>query len=184
MTTLMLNRSHLVGGFQQAFAPIRVIARAFTFANLVFSVLFAFLYMVAPLWSGLQPFWCSWRMNPATTGMVALRVWLDRLCEMSPKAEMAITASVTLIFAAFLGFIACNPIFENLAKHPHVPRVRYSVRPARRIWCCDISACIRRLRKTAGIHWPGIITNVGGITKIERLGPGHYEVWVHKEGCV
>ncbi len=48
MTTLTISRSHLPGGFHQAVALIRVIARAFTFASLVFSVSFAFLYVAAP----------------------------------------------------------------------------------------------------------------------------------------
>ena len=48
MTTLTLSRSHLDGGFHRAVALIRVIVRAFTFASLFFSVLFAFLYLAAP----------------------------------------------------------------------------------------------------------------------------------------
>jgi hypothetical protein len=198
MTTLTLSRSHLTGGFHRAVALIRVIVRAFIFASLFFSVLFAFLYLAAPsilrsfarsaaLHRGAIMVWAAiflvlMAMYLAMTGMVALGGWLDRLCEMSPKAETAITASVALIVVAFLGFIAYGAFFENPVKNPPVPapaalrEAPPSDRVLLHLWVHQTPA--EALQDSP----PWITTNVVGAAKIERLGPGHYQVWVHKEG--
>ncbi len=198
MTTLTLSRSHLDGGFHRAVALIRVIVRAFIFASLFFSVLFAFLYLAAPsilrsfarsaaLHRGAITVWAAiflvlMAMYLAMTGMVALGGWLDRLCEMSPKAETAITASVALIVMAFLGFIAYGALFENPVKNPPVPAlaVLREAQPSDRVllhfWTHRTPAEARQ----DSPHW--ITNNVVGAARIERLGPGHYQVWVYKEG--
>ena len=198
MTTLTFSRSNLAGGFHQAVALIRVIARAFTFASLVFSVLFAFLYVAVPsilrslarsaaLHRGAITVWAAiflvlMAMYLAMIGISALGGWLDRLCERSPKAETAITASVALIAVAFLGFIAYGALFEKPVKSPPVPALAAlrEVQPSGRVllhfWTHRTPAEARQDSP------PWITTNVVGAAKIERLGPGHYQVWVHKEG--
>ena len=198
MTTLTFICSHLDGGFHRAVALIRVIVRAFTFASLFFSVLFAFLYLAAPsilrsfarsaaLHRGAITVWAAiflvlMAMYLAMIGISALGGWLDRLCERSPKAETAITASVALIVMASLGFIAYGALFENPVKNPPVPApamLREAQPPDRvllHFWNHRTPAEARQ----DSPHW--ITNNVVGAARIERLGPGHYQVWVYKEG--
>ncbi|MBU2846413.1 MULTISPECIES: hypothetical protein [Acidithiobacillus] len=198
MTTLTFSRSNLAGGFHQAVALIRVIARAFTFASLVFSVLFAFLYVAAPsilrslarsaaLHRGAITVWAAiflvlMAMYLARIVISALGDWLDRLCERSPKVETAITASLTLIAVAFLGFIAYGSLFERVKSPPvPAPAVLREAQPSGRVllhfWTHRTPA---EARQDSPPPWK--TTNVVGAAKIERLGPGHYQVWVHKEG--
>ena len=198
MTTLTFSRSNLAGGFHQAVALIRVIARAFTFASLVFSVLFAFLYVAVPsilrslarsaaLHRGAITVWAAiflvlMAMYLARIVISALGDWLDRLCERSPKVETAITASLTLIAVAFLGFIAYGSLFEPVKSPPvPAPAVLREAQPSGRVllhfWTHRTPA---EARQDSPPPWK--TTNVVGAAKIERLGPGHYQVWVHKEG--
>lgn len=198
MTTLTFSRSNLAGGFHQAVALIRVIARAFTFASLVFSVLFAFLYVAVPsilrslarsaaLHRGAITVWAAiflvlMAMYLARIVISALGDWLDRLCERSPKVETAITASLTLIAVAFLGFIAYGSLFERVKSPPvPAPAVLREAQPSGRVllhfWTHRTPA---EARQDSPPPWK--TTNVVGAAKIERLGPGHYQVWVHKEG--
>ncbi len=198
MTTLTFSRSNLAGGFHQAVALIRVIARAFTFASLVFSVLFAFLYVAVPsilrslarsaaLHRGAITVWAAiflvlMAMYLAMIGISALADWLDRLCERSPKVETPITASLTLIAVAFLGFIAYGSLFERVKSPPvPAPAVLREAQPSGRVllhfWTHRTPA---EARQDSPPPWK--TTNVVGAAKIERLGPGHYQVWVHKEG--
>ena len=194
MTTLTFSRSNLAGGFHQAVALIRVIARAFTFASLVFSVLFAFLYVAAPsilrslarsaaLHRGAITVWAAiflvlMAMYLARIVISALGDWLDRLCERSPKVETAITASLTLIAVAFLGFIAYGSLFERVKSPPvPAPAVLREAQPSGRVllhfWTHRTPA---EARQDSPPPWK--TTNVVGAAKIERLGPGHYQVWV------
>ncbi len=198
MTTLTFSRSNLAGGFHQAVALIRVIARAFTFASLVFSVLFAFLYVAVPsilrslarsaaLHRGAITVWAAiflvlMAMYLARIVISALGDWLDRLCERSPKVETAITASLTLIAVAFLGFIAYGSLFERVKSPPvPAPAVLREAQPSGRVllhfWTHRTPA---EARQDSPPPWK--TTNVVGAAKIERLGPGQYQVWVHKEG--
>ncbi|MBU2805883.1 hypothetical protein HF668_12160 [Acidithiobacillus ferridurans] len=196
MTTLMLSRSHLTGGIHQAAALIRVIARALTFASLVFSVLFAFLYLAAPsilrsfarsaaLHLGAITIWAAiflglMAMYLAWIWLSALGNWLNRLCERSPKLE---AASLTLLGAVFLGFIAYGALFGKAAKSSPVPTlvVRHTHPPRDRVllhfWTHQVPA-----KAHPNYPQPWMTTNIIGAAKIERLGPGHYQVWVHKEG--
>jgi hypothetical protein len=112
----------------------------------------------------------------------ALGDWLDRLCERSPKVETAITASLTLIAVAFLGFIAYGSLFERVKSPPvPAPAVLREAQPSGRVllhfWTHRTPA---EARQDSPPPWK--TTNVVGAAKIERLGPGHYQVWVHKEG--
>ena len=199
MTTLMLSRSHLTGNLHQEAALIRVIARAFTYASLVFSVLFAFLYLAAPsilrsfarsvalhrgaitVWAGVFPGLMA--MYLAWIWLSALGNWLNRLCERSPKLETAFAASLALMVVVFLGFIAYGALFEKAAKSLPVPTlvVRHTHPPRDRVllhfWTHQVPA-----KAHPNYPQPWMTTNIIGAAKIERLGPGHYQVWVHKEG--
>ena len=196
MTTLMLSRGHLTGGLHQAAALIRAIARAFAFASLVFSVFFGFMYLAAPsilrsfarsaalhrgaitVWAavflGLMAIYLAW------IGIFAVGNWLDHLSEHSPRL---VAVSLTLLGAVFLGFIAYSALFGKAAKSSPVPTlvVRRTHPPRDRV-LLHFGAHQVPTKIHPNYPRPWMTPNIVGTAKIEQLGPGHYQVWVHKEG--
>jgi hypothetical protein len=198
MTTLKLSRSHVTGSFHRVAALIRTIARAFTFASLAFSALFAFLYLVSPsilhsfarsaaLHRGAITVWAEiflgfMAVYLAGAGIFAVGDWLERASERSPRL---VAVSLALLGAVFLGFIAYGAFFAKAAKNPPVPTlvVRHTHPPRDRVllhfWTHQVPAKTHQNYPLPPLPW--LTTNIVGPAKIERLGPGHYQVWVHKE---
>lgn len=198
MSALMLSRSRFTGSFHRVAALIRTIARAFTFASLAFSALFAFLYLVSPstldsfarsaaLHRGAITVWAVFFLGfmavyLAGVGIFAVGDWLDRVSERSPKL---VAVSLTLLGAVFLGFIAYGAFFGKAAKNPPAPTrvVRHTHPPRDRVllhfWTHPVPAKTHPNYPHPPRLW--MTTNIVGPAKIERLGPGHYQVWVHKE---
>lgn len=194
----MLSRSYLTGSFHLVAALVRTIARAFTYASLVFWVLFTFLYLVSPsilrsfarsaalhrgaitVWAavflGLMAVYLAW------VGIFAVGNWLDRVSERSPRL---VAVSLTLLGAVFLGFIAYGAFFGKAIKNPPVPTLvmRHTHPPRDRVllhvWTHQVPAKTHPNYPHPPQPW--LSTNIVGTAKIERLGPGHYQVWVHKE---
>lgn len=175
------NRHNLSGGTHNVVAVMRVIARAFTFASLFFSVWFVFLFFVSPstlhsmarytaLHSDGIAVWMVVFLGLmvvylVVVGLSAFYLAMDRFEKRSPERAQTLWVVVALITMLLMGSFV---VYAEVTRKPVVtaPPPIVAVQPQ--------SQALLHIEVTAGnlVHTKNIV----GAAKIERLGPGYYQI--------
>ncbi|PKY09795.1 hypothetical protein B1757_12980 [Acidithiobacillus marinus] len=177
------SRPSLPGGIRPVTAIIKAVARAFTFASIFSSVWFVFLFLVKPSalhslvrYTALQSdgiavwmmiFLILMAVYLSATGLTAIGRMMDRFDERYPEKADTIMMVAALLTMLLMGSFV---VYDEVTGEPVVKTASAIVAPHQQ------SQALLHIEGTTGnlVHTKNIV----GAAKIERLGPGHYEIWM------
>lgn len=181
----LFGRNNISRGIRPVVALIKAVARAFTFASLIFAVLFAFLFLASPstlhslarntalhsdgiaVW--MMGFLGLMALYLIVVGLTALSRMMDRFEERASEKAQTVMIVATLVIFFLMGSFA---VYEEVTGEPVVktPPAPTIIAPHQQD---------QALLHIEGIRGNLVHTkNIVGAAKIERLGPGHYEIWM------